>query len=116
MFGSVVVCEAVSGGGSDPVPGATFYYTTTPSGLVLASPSTSTGTLVPEGYILSVPGTPAFALAPKALPGQSEFFHFVLIRMNNFLVIVQYVALSDVAVFLAYLIVFIVDFLLVIRT
>jgi len=46
-------------------------------GLVLASPSTSTGTLLPEGYILSIPGTPALALQPKLVPGQSEFLHSV---------------------------------------
>lgn len=64
----------MSGAGSESVPGGTALYYTTPSGLVIASPSTSDGTLLPEGYILSVPGTPAFALTPtKVLSGQSEF-------------------------------------------
>ena len=59
----------VSGGGSD-----TLFYQT-PSGLLLAPPSTSpVATLSPEGYVLSVPGTPAFALPPKVLPGHGELF------------------------------------------
>jgi len=80
----LVVCEAVSGAGSESVPGGAAFYYTTPSGLVLASPSTSAGTLLPEGYILNVPGgTPTFALTPKLLSGQSGFFYFTLDFINN---------------------------------
>jgi len=87
LFGIVclVVFEAVSGPGSESAAAGTTYFYTTPSGLVLASPSTSAGTLLPEGYILSVPGTPAFALPTKVLPGQSEFFHSVLDHMHKLL-------------------------------
>jgi len=69
-----LLLEAVSGAGCESLPGGTALFYQTPSGLlpVLASPSTSAGTLPPDGYILSVPGTSAFALQRKVLPGQSE--------------------------------------------
>ena len=74
----------MSGTGSDALPGSAALFYQTPSGLVLASPSTSTAALSPEGYILSVPGTPAFALPPKALPGNSEPLLFTVHLQNAY--------------------------------
>jgi len=70
VSGVLLFVAAPSGTASDVLPsGAAFFYQT-PSGLVLASPSTSTGTVMSEGYLLSVPSTPSFALPPKVLSGR----------------------------------------------
>jgi len=79
----LILCT-VSGAGSEALPGGATLFYQTPSGLVLASPSTSTAALSPEGYVLSVPGTPAFALPPKVLPSNSEFLLFPVHLKNAF--------------------------------
>lgn len=67
----------MTGAGSKSLPGGTTLFYQTPSGLILASPSTAAaaGTLPPEAYIVGVPGTPAFALPSKVLLDESELFH-----------------------------------------